>query len=80
MADRKFVRKLNILELIEEMEIIGPMSLVDNFDISYSGAARRIYRLQKAGLIEPLGIERGKWLSIKGYDHLDFLRRRGSRI
>ena len=77
MADRKFVRKLNILELIEEMEIIGRMSLVDNFDISYSGAARRIYRLQKAGLIEPLGIERGKWvLSVKGYDHLDFLRRR----
>jgi len=37
MADRKFVRKLNILELVEEMEIIGRMSLVDNFDISYRG-------------------------------------------
>jgi len=59
---------------------MGPMTLVDYLDITYKAVAIRIYGLSKAGLIEPLGIERAKWvLSIKGYDHLDFLRRRGSR-
>jgi len=53
------------------------MTLVDYLDMSYSGAVKRIYRLRKAGLIEPLGIERGKWiLTTKGCDHLDFLKRR----
>lgn len=77
MADRKFVRKLNILELIDEMEIIELMTLVNYLDMTYHAATTGIWRLHEAGYVEPLTSEGGKWvLTNKGYDHLDFLRRR----
>jgi len=76
MADRKFVRKLNILELIEEMEIIGRMTLVNHLDMTYGAAKLAIWRLQKAGYLEPLTTKGGRWvLTNKGYDYLEFLRR-----
>lgn len=60
--------------MIDEMGVITAMTLVNHFDLSPKGAESRIYRLSKAGLIEPLGIERGKWaLSNKGLTHLEFL-------
>jgi len=71
--------KFEVLKLIEQKEIIGPIDLVDHFELSYHGARNCLARLKKAGLIEPLGIERGKWtLSNKGINHLEFLRRRGN--
>jgi len=77
MSAKKFVPKLEVLKLFQQEEIVTPMTLVDRFDLTYSGAVSRIHRLRKAGLVEPLGIERGRWvLTSKGYDHLDFLRRR----
>lgn len=69
--------KLEVLKFIDEHEVIGPLDLMNYFGLSRSGAGNRLYRLQKAGLIEPLSTERGQWvLSVKGHNHLEFLRRR----
>ena len=73
---KEFIPKIQILKLIEEMEIIRPFDLVDYLGMTQKAAEMRVYRLQKAGLIEPLGPERGQWvLSVKGCNHLDFLER-----
>jgi len=73
---KKFVPKIEVLKLIEEMEIIRPFDLVNYLDMTKKAADMRVYRLQKAGLIEPLGPEPGKWvLSVKGYEHLEFLEK-----
>jgi len=65
------------LKFIDDEEIVGPMELANYFDMSYDWAKLRLKRLKRADLIEPLGIDRGRWvLTNKGYDHLEFLRRR----
>ena len=43
------------------MEAIRPFDLVNYLDMTKKAAEVRVYRLQKAGLVEPLGPERGKW-------------------
>jgi len=71
------ITKLEILELIDDNEIIGPRELANYFGMSYNWAKLRIQRLSKAGLIEPLGAERGRWLlSLEGHRKLEYLRRR----
>jgi len=43
----------------------------------YTWASVRLSRLKRAGLVELLSVERGKWtLSLEGYKKLDYLRRR----
>ena len=77
MPREQFADKKQALELIDKRGVIGPIDLVDHFGISYKGAAQRIYRLHKAGLIEPMKVEKGKWtLSPQGDNHLAYLRRR----
>lgn len=77
MPREQFADKKQVLELIDEREAIGPIDLVNYFGISYKGAAQRIYRLHKAGLIEPMEVEKGKWtLSPQGDNHLAYLRRK----
>lgn len=77
MPRKQFADKKQVLELIDERQVIGPIDLVNYFGISYKGAAQRIYRLHKAVLIEPMKVERGKWtLSPQGDNHLAYLRRR----
>lgn len=76
MQKPTFVRKLTILELVEEMEIIEPMTLVNYLDMTEGAARKAIWRLQKVGYLEPLRSEGGGWiLTNKGDAHLDFLRR-----
>ena len=71
------ITKLEVLELIDDNEIIGRREWANYFGMSYNWATIRIHRLSKAGLIEPLSIERGRWvLSVEGHRRLDFLRRR----
>lgn len=74
---KQYTTKFDILRFIDENEIIGPSDLVDWFPMKYHSAVERLRRLKKAGLVEPLGSERGKWvLSLEGYKLLDYLRRR----
>ena len=65
---KAFIPKIQVLKLIDELEIIRAFDLVSYLAMTQKAAETRIYRLQKAGLIEPLGPERGQWvLSVKGY-------------
>lgn len=71
------IPKIEVLKFIDDEEIVGPMELANYFDMSYGWAKLRLSRLKIANLIEPLGIDRGKWiLTNKAYDYLEFLRRR----
>jgi len=71
------ITKFEILESIDEYEVIGPRELGNYFDMTYAWAAMRINKLKRAGLVEPLSGERGKWvLSVEGYKRLDYLRTR----
>lgn len=77
MEHKILAPRRKVLELIEKLEIIGPMNLVDQFGLTYGGAMSLINRLKKAELIEPLGIERERFvLSNEGQNRLDFWRRR----
>jgi len=38
MTNKRFVPKLMILELIDEMEIVEVMTLVNHFDMAYAAA------------------------------------------
>lgn len=76
MGKRDFVPKLKILELIDEIEIVEVLTLVNHLDMSYGAATLALWRLKKAGYIERLTKEGGRWvLTNKGYDYLEFLRR-----
>ena len=73
----RFIGKIEVLKLIEEMEVVRSFDLFDYLDMTLKAAVMRIYRMNKAGLIEPLGSEKGKWvLSVKGYEHLAYLKKR----
>ncbi|MBA7644353.1 hypothetical protein ES703_52096 [subsurface metagenome] len=77
MDNKKFVTKLRILELIDEIEVIELMTLVNHLNMSFHAAEMAIWRLKRAGYVEPLTSEEGRCvLTNKGYDYLDFLRRR----
>lgn len=77
MSQKTFVRLINVLKLIDKQEIIGAIDLVNYLDMTDAAARQRLYRLHKAGHIEPLGIEKGKWvLTNKGIRQLEYLRRR----
>lgn len=70
------ISKLDILNLIDENEVISPLQLSNYFGMKYDWATLRLNRLKIAGLVEPLSVERGKWiLSLEGYKKLDYLRR-----
>jgi hypothetical protein len=69
------ITKFEILELFDDYSVIGPRELGNYFGMGYAWAAMRINKLKKAGLVEPLGVERGRWvLSVEGYKRLDYLR------
>lgn len=79
MARKTFVPLIEVLNLIDEKEVVGRIDLVDNLAMTYMAAAQRLFRLSKAGLLEPLGSEKGRWtLSVRGGNHLDYLRRTGN--
>lgn len=76
MRRLKFVSKLAFLELVQRLETVSPAQLADELGITYTAAARRLYRYNNTGLMEPLGIEKGRWcLSGKGELQLDYLRK-----
>ncbi|MBA7693162.1 hypothetical protein ES703_101738 [subsurface metagenome] len=77
MSQKTFVPQIDVLRLIDNKEIVGAIDLVNYLDMTHAAAAKRLYRLHKASHIEPLGIERGKWvLTNKGIKQLEYLRRR----
>ena len=77
MSQKTFVPQIDALRLIDNQEIVGVINLVNYFDMTDAAATKRLYRLHKAGYIEPLGIDRGKWvLTNKGIKQLEYLRRR----
>jgi len=77
MSQKTFVPQINVLKLIDNQEIVGVVDLVNYLDMTDAAATKRLYRLHKAGHIEPLGIERGKWvLTNKGISQLEYLTRR----
>jgi Mn-dependent DtxR family transcriptional regulator len=79
MSQKTFVPQIDALRLIDNQEIVGVINLVNYFDMTDAAATKRLYRLHKAGYIEPLGIEKGKWvLTNKGIRQLEYFRRRGN--
>ncbi len=77
MSKKTFVPQIDVLKLIDNQEIVGVLTLVNYLDMTHTAATQRLYRLHKASYIEPLGIERGKWvLTNKGVRQLEYLRRR----
>ena len=71
------IGKVRVLKYIDDEDIASPTELANYFDMIYDWATLRLGRLHKAGYIEPLGIERGKWvLTNKGVRQLEYLRRR----
>ena len=52
--------KKEVLGLIREKEAATVYDLVERFDLSYRGAANRIYLLHRQNLIQPL-LTRGTW-------------------
>ena len=77
MSKKTFVPLTDVLKLIDNQEIVGAISLVNYLDMTHTAATQRLYRLHKAGYIEPLGIQKGKWvLTNKGIRQLEYLRRR----
>ena len=76
MSQKTFVPQIAVLKLIDDQEIVAVLTLVNYLDMTNTAATQRLYRLHKAGYIEPLGIERGKWaLTNKGIIQLEYLRR-----
>ncbi len=76
MAQKTFVPQIDVLGLIDNAEIVGVIDLVNHLDMTDAAATKRLHRLHKAGYIEPLGIERGKWvLTNLGDTRLEYLRR-----
>jgi len=70
------IGKVRVLKYIDDEDIVSPTELANYFDMSYAWATLRLGRLKKAGYIEPLGIEKGKWvLTNKGIRQLEYLRR-----
>ena len=53
-------RKIDVLDFIHLKGAVTVHDLIDEFDYSYWGAARRIYLLHKEKLIQPL-FQRGTW-------------------
>jgi len=71
------IDKLDVLNYIDEKEVVSPLQLANYFGMRYTWASVRLSRLKRAGLVELLSVERGKWtLSLEGYKKLDYLRRR----
>jgi len=52
--------KKEVLSLIEEKEAATIYDLVERFDLSYKGAANRLYLIHRERLIQPL-FQRGTW-------------------
>lgn len=76
MSKKVFVSKRKFLEQIDQLEVVEITQLGNYLDMSYHATANRLHRYVKAGLVEPLGIERGKYcLSNKGYAALDYLKK-----
>lgn len=60
-----------IIKLIDGMQVIGAFDLFNYLGMTRKAAEIRIYRLNRAGLIAPLGAEKAKWvLSVKCYEYL----------
>jgi len=53
--------KLEVLKFIQKNDVIEAMDLVNEFDYTYGSAVVRIHRLEKAKLVEPLGIRDGAY-------------------
>lgn len=53
--------KLDVLKFIQGRETIETMDLVNEFGYSYSGARVRLHRLERAKLVEELGIRPGAY-------------------
>ena len=65
---RDKARKIEVLWLIKEREVVTPDDLIDEFGYTYRGARDRLYRLERAGLAERLTDDReSPWiLSVQG--------------
>lgn len=76
MDKKPIVRKLSILELMDEVEIVEVLTLVNHLGMTFHAAEMAIWRLQKVGYVETLTKQGGRWvLTNKGYDYEEFLRR-----
>ncbi len=68
---------IGLLKLIDEYEVIGRGELANYFGMKYKWADNRLERLQRAGLVEQLGAQRGRWLLlVKGIKYLEHQRRK----
>jgi len=53
--------KLEVLRFIERMEAVGFIDLMNEFGYTYRSAVKRIQRLEKANLVEKLGLRVGAY-------------------
>jgi len=61
--------KYEVLEFMERKEVITARDLISEFNYSYKGAAQKLWRLKKQGLVAGMG--RGYWvMTIDGYRRL----------
>ena len=75
ISKKVFVSKSKFLGQIEELEVVEILQLANYLDMTYHPTANRLHRYVKAGLVEPLGIERASTVFQKGYAALDYLKK-----
>jgi hypothetical protein len=73
--NREYTTKAEVMLFIDSEEIVTEVQVQAEFGLTVSAAKGRIYRLWRQGLIEPLGIEAGKWvLSPRGVGYVEYLK------
>jgi len=67
--------KAELLLFVDKEEVVTQVQVQAEFGLRESGAWSKIHRLWHQKLIEPLGIEAGKWvLSPRGVKYVEYLK------
>jgi predicted HTH transcriptional regulator len=63
IGDRKkdYTSKAEFLLFVDREEIVSQAQVEAEFNMTFEGARSKIRRVWHEGLIEPLGVEEGKW-------------------
>lgn len=76
MKQKVRATKQEVLKVIKARDAIDIMDLVNTFGYSYAGAKIKLYRLEKAGLVEKLGIRPGAYcLTNEGHRRVEYYER-----
>jgi hypothetical protein len=74
---REYTSKTEVMLFIDSEEIVTEVQVQAELGLTVSAVRGRMYRLWRQGLIEPLGIEAGKWvLSPRGIRYVEYLKQK----